>query len=137
LRQPAIARFACHFVSISINDIGSRLIVMSDYTEIELVVVTMTFDANPSQTDNAELLSILSKYIVLTRMEDGCRNVDLCSSVTKPGRHLVIQKWDSDEMQRQHFDSPLMVEMATSCSGILASAPEIDMWEGTSAHDLR
>jgi quinol monooxygenase YgiN len=49
----------------------------------------------------------------------------------------VIQKWDSDEMQRQHFDSPLMVEMATSCVGILAAAPEIDMWEGTSAHDLR
>jgi quinol monooxygenase YgiN len=112
-------------------------IVMSDDIEIELVVVTMTFDANPSQAANAELLAILSKYIVLTRMADGCRNVDLCSSVTTPGRHLVIQKWDSDEMQRRHFDSPLMVEMATSCSGILASAPEIDMWEGTSAHDLR
>lgn len=112
-------------------------IAMSDDIEIELVVVTMTFDANPSQADNAELLAILSKYIVLTRMEDGCRNVDLCSSVTQPGRHLVIQKWDSDVVQRQHFDSSLMVEMATSCSGILASAPEIDMWEGTSAHDLR
>lgn len=110
---------------------------MSDDIEIELVVVTMTFDANPSQADNAALLAILSKYIVLTRMEDGCRNVDLCSSVTRPGRHLVIQKWDSDSPQRQHFDSPLMIEMARSCTGILASAPEIDMWEGTSAHDLR
>jgi quinol monooxygenase YgiN len=112
-------------------------IVMSDDIEIELVVVTMTFDARPNQADNAELLAILSKYIVLARMDDGCRNVDLCSSITKSGRHLVIQKWDSDEMQRQHFDSPLMVEMATSCVGILAAAPEIDMWEGTSAHDLR
>ena len=115
----------------------SMEIVMSDDIEIELVVVTMTFDANPSQAANAELLAILSKYIVLTRMADGCRNVDLCSSATTPGRHLVIQKWDSEEMQRQHFDSPLMVEMATSCTGILASAPEIDMWEATSAHDLR
>jgi quinol monooxygenase YgiN len=115
----------------------SSTIVMSDDIQIELVVVTMTFDANPSQAANAELLAVLSKYIVLTRMADGCRNVDLCSSVTMPGRHLVIQKWDSGQMQRQHFDSPLMVEMATSCSGILASAPEIDMWEGTSAHDRR
>jgi quinol monooxygenase YgiN len=110
---------------------------MSDDIEIELVVVTMAFDAKPSQAANAELLAVLSKYIVLTRMQDGCRNVDLCSSVTKLGRHLVIQKWASNEMQRQHFDSPLMVEMATSCAGILSSAPEIDMWEGTSAHDLR
>ena len=65
---------------------------MSDDIEIELVVITMTFDANQRQADNEELLAILSKYIVLTRMADGCRNVDLGSSITTPGRHLVIQK---------------------------------------------
>ena len=37
----------------------SMEIVMSDDIEIELVVVTMTFDANPSQAANAELLAIL------------------------------------------------------------------------------
>ena len=100
--------------------------------EVELTVVTMTFDA----ADEAALLSILSKYVVLTRMADGCRNVDLCSSVTRPGRHLVIQKWDSPEHQRRHFDSSTMVEMATACNGILAAAPDIDLWDGTSAHDL-
>jgi quinol monooxygenase YgiN len=102
-------------------------------SEIELTVVTLVFDAS----DNAALLSVLSKYIVLTRMEDGCRNVDLCSSWTTPGRHLVIQKWDSADHQRRHFDSELMTDMARSCVGLLSSAPEIDLWEGTSAHDLR
>ena len=105
--------------------------------DIELVVVTMTFDALPDGDANAALLGVLSKYIVLTRMQDGCRNVDLCSSVTAPGRHLIVQKWDSDEVQRTHFDSDLMVEMARSCQGLLATAPDIDLWEGTSAHDLR
>ncbi len=111
---------------------------MSDVTvgdgsaEVELTVVTMTFDA----ADEAALLAVLSKYVVLTRMVDGCRNVDLCASVTRPGRHLVIQKWDSPEHQRQHFDSPTMVEMATACDGILAAPPDIDLWDGTSAHDL-
>jgi quinol monooxygenase YgiN len=105
--------------------------------DIELVVVTMTFDAHPTDADNAALLGVLSKYIVLTRMQDGCRNVDLCSSVTAPGRHLIVQKWDSDEVQRTHFDSDVMVEMARSCQGLLATAPDIDLWEGTSAHDLR
>jgi quinol monooxygenase YgiN len=99
---------------------------------LELTIVTMRFDA----VDPPSLLAVLSKYIVLTRMVDGCRNVDLCSSVTRHGRHLVIQKWDSPDHQRRHFDSPIMVEMATACTGILAGPPEIDMWDATSAHDL-
>jgi quinol monooxygenase YgiN len=107
---------------------------MSDdqFDGVELTVVTMRFDA----ADDAALLAVLSKYVVLARMEDGCRNVDLVSSVTTPGRHLVIEKWDSPEAQRRHFDSEVMVEMATACTGILARPPDIDLWDGTSAHDL-
>ncbi|MGD9701695.1 MAG: putative quinol monooxygenase [Acidimicrobiia bacterium] len=100
--------------------------------DLELTIVTMRFDA----ADPGVLLAILSKYVVLTRMQPGCRNVDLCGSVTTPGRYLVIQKWDSPEAQRAHFDSPVMVEMAQSCRGILAGPPEIDLWDGASAHDL-
>jgi quinol monooxygenase YgiN len=100
--------------------------------EIELVVVTLRFDA----ADVAGLLAVLSKYVVLTRMEPGCRNVDLCASVTHPGRYLVIEKWDSPVHQRTHFDGPTMVEMARSCAGILTTAPDIDLWDGPSAHDL-
>jgi quinol monooxygenase YgiN len=111
-------------------------IVMTDVaelTEVELTIVTIQFDA----ADNKALLAVLSKYIVLTRMVDGCRNVDLCSSVTHPGRHLLIQKWESPEFQQRHFDSALMVEMAESCAGILSGPPEVGLWDGTSAHDLR
>jgi quinol monooxygenase YgiN len=100
--------------------------------EIELAIVTMRFDAH----DLDALLSVLSKYVVMTRMVPGCRNVDLCASVTAPGRLLVVQKWDDLDTQRAHFDSPIMVEMAQSCSGLLASPPEIDLWDGLSAHDL-
>jgi len=100
--------------------------------EIELAVVTMRFDAS----DPAGLHGVLSKYIVLTRMVDGCRNVDLCASVTHPGRMLIVQKWDDAAAQQAHFDSALMVEMAASCDGLLTSAPDIDLWDGLSAHDL-
>jgi quinol monooxygenase YgiN len=105
--------------------------------DVELVMVTMTFDALPTDADNEQLLAVLSKYTVLTRMQDGCRNVDLCSNVVASGRHLIVQKWDDHDAQRRHFDSDLMVDMARSCNGILASAPHIDLWDGTSAHDLR
>jgi quinol monooxygenase YgiN len=105
---------------------------MSHDGEVELTVVTMRFDS----ADDAALLAVLAKYVVLARMEDGCRNVDLVSSVTTPGRHLVIEKWESAEAQRRHFDSEVMVEMATSCTGVLAGSPDIDLWDGTSAHDL-
>ena len=87
--------------------------------------------------DLPTLLAVLSKYVVLTRMHDGCRNVDLCSSVTVPGRHLLVQKWETPEHQRRHFDSEVMVDMARSCDGLLAAPPEVDLWEATSAHDLR
>jgi quinol monooxygenase YgiN len=101
-------------------------------SEVELAIVTMRFDA----ADAATLMSVLSKYVVLTRMQPGCRNVDLCASVTQPGRYLVIQKWDSADAQRAHFDSEVMIEMASSCNGLLATAPDIDLWDGASAHDL-
>jgi quinol monooxygenase YgiN len=100
---------------------------------VELTIVTLQFDTS----DPGALLGVLSKYVVLTRMEPGCRNVDLCSSYTRPGRYLLIQKWDSPAAQRRHFDSPVMVEMATSCNGLLTAPPEIDLWDGPSAHDLR
>ncbi len=101
--------------------------------QIELTIVTMQFHAADADT----LLAVLSKYVVLTRMEAGCRNVDLCASVAQPGRYLVIQKWDSPEAQRAHFDSPGMIDMAKSCTGLLIAPPNIDLWDAPSAHDLR
>jgi len=101
--------------------------------EVDLTIVTLRFDA----ADDAALLAVLSKYVVLTRMHDGCRNVDLCSSVTVPGRHLVVQKWETPGHQRRHFDSEVMIDMARSCEGLLSAPPEVDLWEATSAHDLR
>jgi quinol monooxygenase YgiN len=100
---------------------------------IELTVVTMRFQA----TDPDSLPALLSKYVVLTRMEPGCRNVDLCASVTHPGRYLLIEKWDSGHSQRAHFDSAIMVEMATACTALLCAPPDIDLWDAPSAHDLR
>jgi len=105
----------------------------AESAEVDLTIVTLSFDA----TDDAALLAVLSKYVVLTRMQDGCRNVDLCSSATVPGRHLVVQKWESPAHQRSHFDSETMIDMARSCEGILAGPPDIDLWDATSAHDLR
>jgi quinol monooxygenase YgiN len=100
--------------------------------DVELAIVTMRFDA----ADAESLMAVLSKYVVLARMQPGCRNIDLCASVTQPGRYLVIHKWESVDAQRAHFDSDVMVEMARSCNGLLTQAPDIDLWDGASAHDL-
>ena len=100
--------------------------------EVELTIVTMTFDAS----DADRLMGILSTYVVMSRGQDGCRNIDLCASLTRPGRFVIIQKWDSPETQQAHFNSPVMVDMAEACKGVLASPPEIDLLEGISAHDL-
>ena len=100
--------------------------------DVELTVVTLRFDA----ARPAELHAVLSKYVVLARMVAGCRNVDLCASLTTPDRLLVVEKWDDAGAQRAHLDSALMVEMAEACRGLLAAPPEIELWDGVSAHDL-
>ena len=100
--------------------------------DVEVTVVTMAFDA----ADPEALLAVLAKYVVLTRGHPGCRNVDLCASVTEPSRVVVIQKWASPESQAAHFDSADMVEMARACAGVLRAPPRIDLLEGISAHDL-
>lgn len=101
-------------------------------TDVEIAIVTMRFDASDAEA----LHGVLSKYVVMTRMVEGCRNIDLCASVTAPGRMLIVQKWDDVDAQRAHLDSPPMIEMAQSCTGLLSAPPDIDLWDGLSAHDL-
>ena len=82
------------------------------------------------------LLGVLAKYVVVSRGAPGCRNIDLCASATGDDRYLVIEKWESPSAQRAHFDSAEMVEMAESCRGLLAGPPDIDLFDGVSAHDV-
>ena len=103
--------------------------------DVELTVVTLRLDAI-DESATGRLLAVLSKYVVLARGHAGCRNIDLVASVTSPGRLLLIQKWESPEAQQAHFDSADMVEMAEACRGLLSRAPDVDLWEGISAHDL-
>jgi len=100
--------------------------------DVELTIVTMAFDASVPE----RLQSVLAKYVVVSRGHPGCRNIDLCASATTPGRFLIIEKWESPDAQRAHFDSQDMVEMASACTGLLAKPPQIDLLEGISAHDL-
>ena len=100
--------------------------------DAEITLVTMRFET----ADPEKLMGILSKYVVLSRMQPGCRNIDLTGSVAHPGRFVIIQKWESPEAQQAHFNSAEMVEMAQACEGILREPPEIDLLEGLSAHDL-
>ena len=104
--------------------------------EVELTIVTLTFDAGGNEPAADQLMAVLSKYVVVSRNHPGCRNIDLCASVTVPGRFLVIQKWENPAAQSAHFDSAEMVEMARSCEGLLEKRPDIDLFEGISAHDL-
>jgi quinol monooxygenase YgiN len=95
-------------------------------------MVTMAFDA----ADPDRLQAVLARYVVLSRGHDGCRNIDLALSTVHPDRFVVVQKWETPEHQRAHFDSADMVEMARACEGLLAAPPQIDLLEPISAHDL-
>lgn len=100
--------------------------------EVDLTMVTMTFDA----VDPGRLQAVLARYVVLSRGQAGCRNIDLAMSSTVPNRFVIVQKWERPEDQQAHFDSPVMVTMAEGCVGLLASAPDIDLLDAISVHDL-
>jgi quinol monooxygenase YgiN len=108
--------------------------VSADPPEVEIAVLTATFDARPGAEE--ALLAALSRYVVLTRHEPECRNVDLVASVTRTGRILVIEKWESADAVQRHLDSALMTEMATAAITAVAAKPEIDLFDAISAYDL-
>ena len=102
--------------------------------DVEIAVLTATFDA----LEGAEeaLAATLARYVVLTRREPACRNVDLAASVTHSGRVLVIEKWESAEAAQEHLNSYLMTDMANAAVSLLARKPAIDLFDTISAYDL-
>lgn len=102
-------------------------------SDVDLTIVTMQFEA----PDPAAVVGPLAHYVVMTRREPGCRNVDLCASAGRPGRFLVIEKWESPAHHRRHLEAAVTAELAQSCAGLLAGAPTVELWDGASAHDLR
>jgi quinol monooxygenase YgiN len=79
---------------------------------------------------------VLARYVVLTRGEAGCRNVDLLASATVRGRIVVVEKWESAQAARAHLDTALMTDMAAEAVPLLAGKPAIDLLDSISAHDL-
>ena len=102
--------------------------------DVEIWVVTGQYLARSGR--EPELAAVLAQYTVLTRGVAGCRNVDLVASTSTPGKFLVIEKWDDPDAQRAHLDDPVMVGMATTATPLLAIAPDLDLYEAISAHDL-
>jgi quinol monooxygenase YgiN len=102
--------------------------------DVEIAMLTAVFDARPGVED--ELAATLARYVVMTRHEPACRNVDLVSSLTHGGRLTIIEKWDSAADVQAHLDSALMTEMAREALPSLAAKPEIDLHDTISAHDL-
>jgi quinol monooxygenase YgiN len=103
-------------------------------SDVEVAVLTAALTAKTER--QAELAAVLARYVVLTRGEPGCRNVDLLISATESGRFLVIEKWDSAAHARAHLDTELMTDMAAAAVPLLAEKPKIDLLDTISAHDL-
>jgi quinol monooxygenase YgiN len=102
--------------------------------DVEVSVLTAAFTARPER--EGDLAAVLARYVVLTRGEPGCRNVDLLTSATESGKFFVIEKWDTPDDARAHLDTELMTGMAAAAVPLLAAQPRIDLLDTISAHDL-
>ena len=106
----------------------------SNTADLSLAVVAGVFDARPGS--ESALGSVLAHYVVMSRTSPGCRNIDLVASLTRPGRFLVYEKWESADHQRAHLTSPVTEEMAAAALPLLAAPPDLGLFEAISAHDL-
>ena len=102
--------------------------------DVELAMFTALFDARPGGEES--LAALLARYVVMTRREPACRNVDLVASTTVGGRFLVVEKWDHASAVQRHLDSPLMADTAREALPLLADKPSLDLYDTISAHDL-
>lgn len=102
---------------------------------LDLVVVAGSFRAASGREE--DLASALARYVVLSRTEAGCRNVDLVASVTVPGRFMVWEKWESHEHQQRHLEGATTRRLAGEIRGLVAEEPELDLFDAVSVHDLR
>ena len=102
--------------------------------DVEIWVVAGQYQARSGR--EAELAAVLAAVRGADPGRRGCRNVDLVASASTPGKFLVIEKWDDPDAQRAHLDDPVMVGMATAATPLLATAPDLDLYEAISAHDL-
>lgn len=103
-------------------------------SEPSLAIVAGVFDASPGA--EAALGAVLATYVVMSRTSPGCRNIDLVASLTKPGRFLVYEKWDSPDHQRDHLTSAVTEQLAQAAMPLLAGPPDLGLFEAVSAHDL-
>ena len=102
--------------------------------DVEIAILTAVFDARPGSEE--ALAATLARYVVMTRHEPACRNVDLVTSLTHGGRLTIIEKWESTDAVQAHLDSALMTEMARETLPSLATKPSLDIHDTISAHDL-
>lgn len=103
-------------------------------SNVEISVVAGLFQSRSG--NEAELAAVLARYVVLSRSVTGCRNIDLVTSTSTPGRFLVVEKWDDADAQRDHLNSEAMVTMATQASPLLTQPPDLELYDVISAHDL-
>jgi quinol monooxygenase YgiN len=102
---------------------------------LDLTVVTLELDARDASAVE-QLARALARYVVMTRGETGCRNVDLCHSRAHPERFLVVEKWSSSEAHEAHAGGANLSGLASAAAALLARPPTVDVLDAVSAHDL-
>lgn len=102
--------------------------------EIQTWIVVGRFDAADRVED---LAAALARYVVVSRGETGCLNIDLAADPGDTQKLLVIEKWDSLDAARRHLDGPAAAAMATAVRACVTRSPTMELYVGVSAHDLR
>jgi quinol monooxygenase YgiN len=78
--------------------------------------------ALPGQED--ELGRRLKTLVAATSREPGCKQYDLCRSLSDPALWILLETWDSEDDLEAHVNTPHFQTFAANKSEVLLGSPD-------------
>lgn len=79
-------------------------------------------------------LELVRTAAAQTRAEPGCDHFDVCEDLESPNTFVLVERWANWDAQYDHFRNPRFGELMTRLADVLASPPDIRIYEVASTH---
>lgn len=87
--------------------------------------ITVVAKAKAKPGSEKELLRALEAVVGPTRQEKGCVSYVLHRGAEDPTLFMFIEKWESREALKEHFNKPYVQALFMNLPALIAGAPEI------------
>jgi len=99
-----------------------------------MLVAIYFLTTSPDQSE--EFNYLLQSIIGRTQFVPGCLKCSCWNSAEEPGNFLMMEEWESPEVLKQHFSSPVFHKLLMAME-ICITRPDVRFINATSSKDFR